>query len=160
MIMCGLGRQSWKGGLACFDLLFLSKAEGLLPALGIFLLGSQLAVARSTCSKPSQIFQRKVTSFSWQTLRPIHAPFHKLALLGPWTSVGQAGGGEERFRWGGGDDPLANCICSCHIVANKHQIYMHFERSPFTIGFWSSAVARERRAGRARAGEKPGLFVL
>ncbi|XP_053517094.1 uncharacterized protein C8orf34 homolog [Artibeus jamaicensis] len=66
----------------------------------------------------------------------------------------------QRFRWGGGDDPLENCICSCRRVANKHQIYKHFERSPLTIGFLSGAVAREQRAGRAQAGDKPRLFVV
>lgn len=147
------------GGLACFDLFFLSKAQGLLPTLGNFLLGSQLAVARSTCSKPSQIFQRKVTSFSWQTLRP-----KPLFTTLPFSAPEPVEATQELARRGShgvvGTDPLANCICSCHILANKHQIYMHFERSPFTIGFLSSAVARERRAGRAQAGEKRGLLVL
>lgn len=49
--------------------------------------------------------------------------------------------------------PPTNCICSCQRVANKHQIYMHFERSPFTIGFLSGAVARERRRGERGPGE-------
>lgn len=65
----------------------------------------------------------------------------------------------ERLRTRGGDDPLARSICSCQGVANKHEIYVHFERSPFTIGFLSGAVARERRAGQAQAREKPGLLV-
>lgn len=63
------------------------------------------------------------------------------------------------LRRGGGDDPLPNCICSCQGVANKHQIYVHFERSTFTIGFRSSAVAREARAGEHSLGEKPELWV-
>lgn len=63
----------------------------------------------------------------------------------------------ESLQTGCEDDPLAKSICSCQGVANKHQIYVHCERSPFTIGFLSGAVARERRAGQVQAREKPGF---
>ena len=63
---------------------------------------------------------------------------------------------EERLRRSGGDDPIPECLRSCQGVANKRQIYVHFERSISTIGFPSGAVARERRAGRAETREQPG----
>ncbi|XP_010846788.1 PREDICTED: uncharacterized protein C8orf34 homolog, partial [Bison bison bison] len=62
-------------------------------------------------------------------------------------------GQARKERWG---RPLSECLCSCQRVANKRQIYVHFERSISTIGFPSGAVARERRAGRAETREQPG----
>lgn len=67
-------------------------------------------------------------------------------LLSP-ASEGRASA-QERLTLGGEDLPLRNCGCSCQGVANKHQIYVHFERSTFTIGFLSGAVARERAPPR------------
>lgn len=62
---------------------------------------------------------------------------------------------------GGEDHPLWNRSCSCQGVANKHQIYVHFERSTFTIGFLSGAVSRERAPPRGAAWVlAPGSPVL
>lgn len=116
---------------------------------GSFQLGSQPTVACPLAPSQGAFSHRRQLHF-FAANPQTHAPSHRSARLGPWASVG-SGGCLEKLRKGGGEDPLADRICSCQGVANKHQIYVHFERSPFTIGFLSGAVARERRAGQARA---------
>lgn len=79
---------------------------------------------------------------------------HPLALISGFLSSSareSRASAQERITLGGEDHPLWNCSCSCQGVANKHQIYVHFERSTFTIGFLSGAVARERAAPRGAA---------
>lgn len=79
---------------------------------------------------------------------------HPLALISGFLSSSareSRASAQERITLGGEDHPLWNCSCSCQGVANKHQIYVHFERSTFTIGFLSGAVARERAPPRGAA---------